>query len=141
MDERTVLARDLMREKQCTCVFLRDGETVTEYSRGIAPLLSYLDSGRTLTGFCAADKVVGRAAAFLYVLLQVDELYAEVISESAEVVLRDYGVRFFAGETVPAIRNRTGDGFCPMEQATISAHDPQTALTAIRNTLEYLKKK
>ena len=136
MDERTVLARDLMREKQCTCVFLRDGETVTEYSRGIAPLLSYLDSGRTLTGFCAADKVVGRAAAFLYVLLQVDELYAEVISESAEVVLRDYGVRFFAGETVPAIRNRTGDGFCPMEQAVLGVDDPKRAYTVLNERIK-----
>lgn len=66
-----------------TAVLCRDGELFVSRERGVKPLLDWLDSGRDFRGFSAADKVVGKAAAFLYVLLGVREVRAPVMSGGA----------------------------------------------------------
>ncbi len=140
MDCRTELARQTLTDGGYTCVFCGGDECEVSRKRGVAPLLELLGKERTLTEFCAADKVVGRAAAFLYVLLDVHELYAEVISESALDVLEGYKIPCFYGQRVERIINRTGDGFCPMETAVMDIFDPQAALLKIKETLEKLNR-
>ena len=139
MNPKTSSARDLLRAEGYTCVFYGEHDLITERTRGVTPLLSLLDGGQSLGGFCAADKVVGKAAAFLYVLLSVDELFAEVISEPAKEVLSQYHIPYFAEKTVSAIRNRSGDGYCPMESSVLDIQTPDEALTAIRKTLQALR--
>ena len=88
--------------------------------------------------FCAADKVVGKATAFLYCLLQVKAVYTPVISRSAARVLREHGIELVAGIEVDFIWNRRRTGPCPMETAVKDIEDPTEALTAIRETLKTL---
>ena len=120
-----------LREGGYTCVLCRKDETLTATERGVKPLLDFLASGQDFSGFCAADRVVGKAAAFLYVLMGIDALHAEVLSVPAQAVLARYGIPVTYTALTEAIRNRTGDGFCPMEQAVWSIDDPQCALAAI----------
>ena len=132
-------ARSLLEKENYTCVLCRDGSTVTDNRRGVRPLLELLDSETDLHGYSAADKVVGKAAAFLYCLLGVKALYAGVISQPALSVLEDAGITVRYGTFVPAIRNRAGDGFCPMETAVWELSDPALAPDAIRNALKELQ--
>ncbi len=121
-----------LREEGFTCV-LQCGETVfTSRLRGVRPLLEWLEAEEDLRGFAAADKVVGRATAFLYVLLGVRSLYAGVISSPALQVLRAHHVDTAFGEEVAFIRNRAGDGVCPFEEAVLGITEPAEALEAIR---------
>lgn len=131
-------ARSLLEKENYTCVLCRDGSTVTDNRRGVRPLLELLDSETDLHGYSAADKVVGKAAAFLYCLLGVKALYAGVISQPALSVLEDAGITVRYGVLVPAIRNRTGDGFCPMETAVWALSDPALAPDAIWIALQKL---
>ena len=121
-----------------TCVLVKGSEVLSSTQRGIKPLLQWLDSGKDLSGFSAADKVVGKAAAFLYILLGVDAVHACVISEPSSALLREHRIAVSSDETVPAIRNRTDTGFCPMEQATKHISEPTEALAAVRETLKRL---
>jgi hypothetical protein len=93
------------------------------------------------SNFCAADKVVGAGAAYLYVLLGVTEVYALVVSIRAREILARHGVTLYAELVVPHIVNRAGDGICPIEQAVAEATDPQDALTRIRHRLRELNGK
>lgn len=113
--------------------------TYASDGRGVAPLLELVDGGISLESSVAADKVVGRAAAFLYVLLKVDSVYADVISVPAERVLIEYGIDYSFGNRVGGIVNRAGDGACPMESAVMDVYDPDEALGKIREALEMLK--
>lgn len=128
-------ARSLLENESYTCVICRGEDTVTDRRRGIRPLLELLESEADLHGYSAADRVVGKAAAFLYCLLGVKVLYAGVLSVPAREVLSSAGVQVEYGTLVPAIRNRTGDGFCPMETAVWDLTDPADAPDAIRNAL------
>ena len=131
-DTRNALT--ILDSRQLTCVVCRGDLTYTAQERGVKPLLNWLDN-TDLTGFCAADRVVGRGAAFLYCLLGVREVYAHVMSRPAAQVLEAHGIGFHAGTLVEGIINRKGTGLCPFEEAVMEIQDAPTALIAIRNKL------
>lgn len=128
-------ARALLDTGAYTCAVCRADCTFTATQRGVMPLLSWLDNGTDLTGFSAADRVVGRATAFLYCLLGVKEVYAKVMSRPAMAVLKSHGIEATAGELVDGIINRKGTGPCPFEAAVMEMEDAQEALVAIRNKM------
>ena len=66
-----------------TCAIVGEDTVLRSKERGIKPLMAWLAAGEDCVGAVAADKVVGKAAAFLYVLLGVAEVHANVMSESA----------------------------------------------------------
>lgn len=133
METNLQKARALLDAGDYTCVVCCGDQTYTTTERGVAPLLSWLDAGKDLTGFSAADRVVGRGAAFLYCLLGVKEVYARVMSRPAAEVLHAYGIDAQAGTFVEGIINRKGTGPCPFEAAVMDIQDAREALTAIRN--------
>lgn len=130
-------ARELISRGK-TFAAVKDGRVISDTRRGIAPLISIYDGGDTLSGFSAADKVVGAAAAFMYVLLDVGELYAEVISKNALAVLNKYGIKVDYGTLSDAIINRQGTGRCPMESAVDGINEPEAALAAIKAKIKEL---
>ena len=131
-------AKALLTEGDYTVVLCRGEITHTDTRRGVAPLLALLDRGEDVSGFAAADKVVGKAAAFLYLRLGVAAVHAGVISAPAYDLLLTQGVSVTYDTLVPAIRNRAGDGYCPMEQVSLPLTDPLEAEIAIRKRLAEL---
>ena len=130
-------ARQMLGRGGYTCVLCRDEKIFTSYHRGVRPLMELLQED--VSGFSAADKVVGKATALLYCLLGVHSLWAGVISDSALEVLQAHGIPVQWEIQVPQIRNREGTGRCPMEQATSHILDPKDAPAAIRAKLQELQ--
>lgn len=133
-------AHNLLDTGNYTCVLCRDDTTYTATDRGVAPLLNWVNAELDLHGFSAADRVVGRATAFLYVLLGVKEVYATVMSKPAADVLTTQGISASWGTLVDGIINRRGDGPCPFEAAVMDLSDPQQALDAIRNKMAQMRR-
>ena len=125
-------AKRILTEGAHTCVLCRGDAVYTANDRGVKPLVDWLDSSLDLRGFSAADKVVGRATAFLYVLLWVKEVHSLVMSTPARQALEAGGIAATCDREVPGIINRRGDGPCPFEDAVLGITDPMEALTAIR---------
>lgn len=132
-------ARGLLESGEYTCVIARGGEVHTATQRGVKPLLAWVEEGRDFSGFCAADRVVGRGAAFLYCLLRVERVYAQVMSTPAARVLEAYGIAWECGREVSGIINRRGDGPCPFEAAVMDISGPEDALAAIRAQMAAMK--
>lgn len=139
MNNDTLTAREKMQAENCTCVLCKGGQYCTSTLRGVAPLVEFLESGESFRGFSTADRIVGRAAAFLYVLLGVREVYADVMSEGAAAIFEQYGISSFCEETAREIRNRAGTGICPMEEAVQQEHSPSPAFEKIKQKLVLLK--
>lgn len=132
-------AKDKLLCEGYTCV-IYDGENeILSRERGVSFLLSLYNDSVNLNGYFAADKVVGRGAALLYVLLGVGEIYAHIISKTALDVLDKCGIKCTYGTLVPNIINRKGDGICPIENATKDITNPADAPKLIQSTLEALK--
>lgn len=133
-------AKELLKSSESTCVCCSDEETLISKKRGVAPLIEWLDEGKNLKEYSAADKVVGNGAAFLYILLEVKELYANVISKSALETLNRYQIASTYDILTEAIRNRENTGFCPIETAVVGITSPDKALNAIRSRLNKMQK-
>ena len=135
------LAKEKLSQENHTCVLCLNGNFAVSDHRGVKPLLIWLENPVLGNGFCAADKVVGKATAYLYALLGAKAVYANIMSRSALVVLESAGIQATYATLVPYIINRTGDGMCPMESATLEVHTPEEALAAVKKKLAELDKK
>ena len=133
-------AKSILSEKSLTCAIVKESEIYESTLRGVKPLLDLLESGVDFKGGFAADKVVGKGAAFLYVLIGVKEVYADVISSPALEILVHNGIKTEYRTLVPNIINRKGDGICPIETAVLNETDPKGALIKIKETLKNLSK-
>ena len=125
-------------DEGCTLALVKGDEVYTSRKKGVRPLLEFLDTGMDFSGFSAADKVVGRGAAFIYLALGVRHVYASVVSESALRLLTEGGIAVEFGEVVPRILNRSGDGFCPIESTVMDTNSTEAAISAIRKRLSEL---
>ncbi len=121
---------------------ITDGETLhTSTARGVRPLLDLYENHTNVSGFCACDKVVGKGASVLYVLLKVKQVYALTASKIAIKMLNDNGISVLCENEVERILNRDKTGFCPIESAVQNEDNPQRALEKIYEALEKLKEK
>ena len=134
MQEDLSRAQKLLEQGDYTCVLCKGSNVKFCTARGVRPLVELLDSG-DWSGYSAADKVVGKATAFLYVLLGVQAVYTPVASVAAVRVFKQHNIQLQCNLIVPAIFNRNRTGFCPMETAVHEIEDPQAALHAIRATM------
>lgn len=138
MNETAKTARALLDEGNFTCVILKQSQQYTSVLRGVKPLMQYLKSGIDLTQGVAADRVVGKATAFLYVLLGVREVNAHVMSQGAQDVLQAHGIVSSCDTLVENIINRQRTGICPFEEAVLSIAAPTDALSAIEEKMHEL---
>ena len=121
-----------------TCAVCKGNLIYTSRDHGVRPLLEWLEAGRDLSGFSASDKVIGKAAAFLFIKAGIAAVQAEVVSEPAREVFREYGIPVRYAASVPGIVNRRGDAPCPMENAVREIAEPEQAFQVIRSQWQRL---
>lgn len=125
------------KKDNLTLVGLKNDEVViTSTERGVLPLMRLLDSSMEVKDVIFIDKIVGKAAAFIYIKLGVKEIHCDVISESALEILEKNGVKVQYLLKTERILNRTHNGYCPMESATIDCLDADEAILKIRERLK-----
>ena len=122
-----------------TLALCRGGEVVTSDLRGVMPMLGFLREGRDLFGFCAADRVVGRAAAMLFAKAGVRAVHAEVMSDGAAALLAAHGIDASCDVRTAAIENRQKTGLCPMESAVAGIEDIDAGIAAICRRAEDMR--
>ncbi len=130
-----IVAREKLREGKYTAVLCKNGEIYTSSLRGVKPLVMWVEDKTDFNGYAAADKVVGKATAFLYLCLGVRYLYAHIISKPALKVLVEQGVTVEYGTLVENIINRQGNGICPFEEQVLPLVDKDDAYQAIREIM------
>lgn len=134
-------AKELLNGSDFTCVLCKGETVLNSKERGVKPLLQWLGADIDLAGFCAADKIAGKAAALLYIKLGVSAVYAQIMSKSALAVFEKHGIHAEYGDLADTIVNRFHTGICPMEQAVSDISDPDDAVAAIKKRIAKLSKK
>ena len=128
----------LHNEKLC-CVVLKDDEYFTSMEFGIKPLMIFLRQDKSFfKNAVIADKIIGKAAALLMILGGAEQVYGEIMSDSAIAVLKEHHIPFDYGTTVSYIKNRTDTGICPMEETVLNISSPSEAFDAIEKTIAVL---
>ena len=130
-------ARDLLKKGEVSCVLVKGEHVIAKNMKGIGPLVELW--GSEVKGYFGADLIVGRAAALLMAGMGLSGVYGEVMSQGAAEVLERFGLAYSYGVLTESIRNRKGDGECPMEQAVKGIDEPDAAYEAVKATLERLR--
>ena len=124
-----------------TLVLCKNEDIIASDLTGIRPLIKLIDDKKECKGYSAADKIVGRAAAFLYTLLEIKNLYGEVMSKGAIEILKKVGINYEYKTLTGYIENRQKNGICPMDDAVKNITDAKQACEAIRNKIKLLQQK
>lgn len=110
--------------------------------RGVSDLFRLLnEEPEILEDAYIADKIVGKGAAALISLAKVREVYADIITLSAQAMLELHDVRVRYGRMVPHITSRNGTGFCPVEIRCLPCKTPEECLVQIKGFIEEMKSK
>ena len=122
-------------------VLTRCGHIVYESAlNGInAALEAFETCGEMFAGASAFDKIVGKAAAFIFILGGAKYVHGKVMSRPAYRLLTQSGVAAEYGILTDTIKNRSGNGMCPIEYSVKDAAEPEKGIEAIKKTLARLK--
>ena len=113
-----------------------DGNIHRFTQRGVKDLLTLVaERPEVLHGALVGDKAVGKAAAACMVVGSIRQVYADVMSEPALMLLQAHGVTAECGTLVDHIINRAGTDWCPMEKLSRDIDDPSEILMRIREQL------
>ena len=133
-------AMEIFSTGEYTCVLCKDDTIITSTERGVKPLVGFIESCKDYTDFLAVDKIVGKSAGHLYMLMGVKCIHASVMSREAYEFLTTGGVEVTADTFTDKIINRMGNDICPMEKAVSGIEDSQLALLKIKKTIAELQK-
>ncbi|WP_051411611.1 DUF1893 domain-containing protein [Ruminococcus flavefaciens] len=122
----------------CLC---RSGEIITDDDRGISPMMKFIAQGRDLTGFSAADVIVGKAAAMLFVKAGIACVHGKTMSESGKAYLESHGIPCTYDILTEKIINRQGTDICPMEKTVAELDNTDEALDALSKKIAELRVK
>lgn len=138
MSERLEKAKEILASEELKFVLINDETTIKSKDRGVKPLLDIIRSGGVKSGFTAADMVVGKAAALLYMYLGVKEIYGRLMSQEAMKIFEDNSIYYEYTISQPYIKNRDLTDMCPMDKSVRNIDNPEKAVEAIKETVRKL---
>lgn len=111
--------KKILIEEELTCVLAREeGVVLRSKEKGVMPLYGFIQrEGASKTPLFMADKIVGKAAAYLALYAGVKHVDTHKISEGGLHILKENGIKVFYNQVVPYIYNRMQTGQCPMESS------------------------
>lgn len=131
----------ILHNEDCSCVVGNYGQIYTFHGRGVSDLYDMVkNKPGFLDGAFIADKVVGKAAAALMIIGKVENIYADVISLSALVLLREAGIEADFGRIVPIIENRSHSDWCPLERICYQEKSARNILHLIEGFVAEIKR-
>ena len=99
-------------------------------------MIKFIAEGRDLLGYSAADCIVGKAAAMLFVKAGIVYVYGKTMSESGKAYLETHGIPCTYDVLTEKIINRQGTDICPMEKVVAGINDVEKGYEALRLRLE-----
>ena len=132
---------DCFQKNKYTCLIANNGEIVyTSFDKGVRPLTEFYHSQNRigLNDLQLIDKVIGKGAAFLCVLIGIKRIHTDVISKSALDVLDQYKIQTTYETMTEYIVNADKTGYCPVETLSEKFDTPESFYPAL---LDFFKKR
>lgn len=135
-----VARKHLVQHDGLKVVAVKGGDVIgSGRGKGILPLLNLVDElGPELEGGSVADRVIGRAAAFILLQAKVKGVFGQTLSTEAESLLQAAGLEVAGDERVPFIMRPDGLERCIMEQQVLGITEPAEAVDRLRRFVERL---
>jgi hypothetical protein len=135
------LAKKELYENNLTLVIVKNGKILFQTdSHRISGFLDAIEKyGQNLEEASIADRVVGKAVALLCVYAKIKEVYASVLSQKAQSVLKENQIGCQWKELVENVLNIEKTGLCPFEKTAANISNSQQAYQTFRRLREQLQ--
>ena len=134
---------DIEKAKSClaghSICLCRDGEVITDDGRGISPMMRFIAEERDMKGYSAADIIVGKAAAMLFVKAGIVSVHGKTMSVSGRDHLEAHGIPCSWDIITEKIIDRTGNDICPMEKVVADIEDAELGYKALSKRLAEIR--
>lgn len=124
-----------------TCVIVKGDNIYTSKDSSIRPLLNLINEGKDLNGYSLADKVIGKAQAYLCIKAGIKSVFTYNMSKEAIKLLDKYNIKYEYITLVDNILNNKGDDVCPMEKKVKDINNVELAYIALNDKVRELFKK
>ena len=125
---------EMLNNNGLSLIVYNDGYPTGHSSRGIYDLLTLInEQPKRLQGAVVADKITGKASASILIAGGIRALFTNVICSPAKQMLENAGVEVYCREEVPMIKNRAGNGQCPMDARLQNIESADEALEVLRD--------
>ncbi|MCL2255355.1 MAG: DUF1893 domain-containing protein [Firmicutes bacterium] len=133
-------ASSMIHQKSATFVLIKDRKIqLSKMEIGVKSALKlYKSDPSLLSNAIIVDKVVGKAAAMIFILGKIKFIHAHVLSHDAKEFLIEHNIPFSFEKVVSNIKNRTHDDICPLEKAVLNEDCPEKGLLKIETKIEEL---
>lgn len=120
-----------------TVIIYKGNQVVyTSEYKGVRPMMDYMKVyGPSQEPLTVVDRIMGRGAMILAVLINAKIIKTPIISETALALAEIYGLTVEAEKIVPYIVNREGNGRCPIETSVLGIEDVQEGYEVIKETI------
>ena len=136
MTDLEIAVQNLDGHSICLC---KNGELIINDGRGISPMMQLIAGNKDLNGYSAADIIVGKATAILFVKAGITCVHGRTMSESGRAYLESHGIPCTYDILTERIINRKGTDICPMEKAVADIEDTETGYEALRKRVEEMR--
>ena len=128
------IARKDVKERGFGLSIVRGGTPLLRSrTPGISALVAAIDRDLlSLKGASVADRVLGRAAAMLFLYAGIRSIFGSTASNDAVALLKKSEVSFEYETAVPKILNKYKTSICPFEQEVLGVEDPKEAFKRLR---------
>lgn len=128
------LAKNRLIQKDLSLVIVKDAKVLFETeSHGIGDLLKAINQIQNqMKGSSVADRIVGRAAALLFIFSGVQAVFAVTASDGGIEVLKKNSVFCEYESRVTSVLNLKRTDVCPFEKLVAKLSSPEKAYEALK---------
>jgi len=133
-DQDLEFAKLKLIENGLSLVIVKKGTVIFETKKqGISGFLQAIETlKQDLVGASVADKIVGEAAALLFVYSRVSSVFALAVSSGGIRVLEDNNIVCLFEKKVSNILNRSKTDVCPFEKLAMDSRSPEEAYLKLK---------
>lgn len=135
------IAKNRLKKNDLSLVIVKNGKIVFETKE--KKIVGFIDAiekiGNAINGSCIADKVVGKAVAFLCIYKEAKSVYAKILSEKAKRLFEEWNIVFEYGLLVEEILNTNKNNVCPFELKAKNLNNPKKAYYELKKLANSLR--
>lgn len=133
--ENIDIAKDEFSKDDYSFVLAGEGKVISSKEKGLKTIVDLVDSGDDFSEFSICDKICGRAAAFLYVLLGVEAVHAKKMAKLAIQILDRAEIKYTYDELIETVLDSQMKEIDPVELSVLRSGSPVQAIKDIKAVL------
>lgn len=128
-------AKEIFAQSECSFVLVNNDNIITNNDKGLKPIVDLIDSGEDYSEYAICDKITGRAAAFLYVLLGIENVHAKKMAKLAIQILDRAEIEYSYDELIETVLDENMDEIDPVELSVLRSGSAVQAIEDIKKAL------